>query len=198
MVNIERRNFRWFIYTSKMKIKSIITISGRISSGKSYAANLIKTELGLPVASFGGYLKYYCEQNKLPTDRKTLQNIGEAFVKEKAQQFLIDVLSHFIGSADKIVLEGVRHKSILDAVNQITENRLAVFVSADFNTRYERYFKRNKDLDKLKTIEQFKIADKHSVELEIESLKPFCDISVDSTKEYSFELFAFLSSNLKS
>jgi cytidylate kinase len=179
-----------------MKQKSIITISGRISSGKSYAANLIKTEFGLPVASFGGYLKHYCEKNNISTDRKTLQDTGEAFVKANPQKFLIDVILHFIGKADKIVLEGVRHKSILDAVNQITENRLAVFVEADLNTRYKRYFERNKDSDEVKTFEQFKISDGHSVEMEIESLKPFCNISVDSTKEYSSELFAFLSSNL--
>jgi cytidylate kinase len=179
-----------------MKIKTIITISGRICSGKSYAANLIKTEFGLPVASFGSYLKHYCEVNSLPTDRKTLQDTGEAFIKENPNQFLENVLAHFIGSADNIVLEGVRHKSILAAVDQITENHLAVFVYADLNTRYERYFNRNKESDELKTIKQFKISDSHPVELEIESLKQSCDISVDSSQEYSSELFAFLSSKL--
>jgi len=171
-----------------MKLKSIITLSGRISSGKSYAANLIKNEFDFPVASFGGYLKYYCEQNNLPIDRKTLQDIGEGFVKEKPHQFLIDVVSHFIGRADKIIIEGVRHKSILDAVNEVTENRLAVFVYADLQTRYDRYFKRNKDSDLLKTFEQFEIADSHTVELEIESLKPLCNIVVDSTRDYQIEL----------
>ena len=180
-----------------MKLKSVITISGRISSGKSYAANLIKNEYNFPVASFGGYLKYYCEQNNLPTDRKTLQDIGEGFVKEKPHQFLIDVVSHFIGSADKIIIEGVRHLSILDAVNEITENRLAVFVYADLQTRYDRYVKRNKDSDLLKTFEQFVIADNHTVELEIESLKFQCDLTINSTRDYSLELFSYLKDNLK-
>lgn len=180
-----------------MKLKSIITISGRISAGKSYAANLIKTEYGFAVASFGGYLKYYCEKSNLSTNRKNLQDIGEGFVKEKPHQFLIDVVSHFVGSADKIIIEGVRHKSILDAVYEITENRLAVFVYADLQTRYDRYFKRNKDSDLLKTLEQFEIADSHTVELEIESLKPLCNIVVDSTKDYSSELSSYLKANLK-
>lgn len=180
-----------------MKLKSIITISGRISSGKSYAANLIKTEFGLPVASFGGYLKYYCEQNNLPTDRKSLQDKGEAFVKTNPQQFLVDVISHFVDSSDKIILEGVRHKSILDEVSQLTEKKLSIFIDADIQTRYKRYLNRNKDSDELKTFDQFVISDNHSVELEIESLKPTCNIVIDSTKNYSLELFSFLSPNLK-
>lgn len=179
-----------------MEIRTIITISGRISSGKSFAADLIKKEFELPVASFGGYLRHYCGKNNLPNDRKTLQDTGEAIVKENPKQFLENVLAHFIGSADKIVLEGVRHKSILEVVNQLTQNRLSVFVEADLQTRYKRYFERNKDSDDVKTFEQFKIADSHSVEMEIESLKPLCSITVDSTKGYSTELFSFLRSKL--
>ncbi len=171
-----------------MKIQSIISISGRISSGKSFAANLIKNEFHLPIASFGDYLKYYCEQNNLPTDRNTLQYIGESFVKDNPEKFLRDVISHFIGSADKIILDGVRHIAIIEAVNHLTDNCLLVFVEADLETRYKKYFERNKDSDSVKTIEQFRIADSHPVEMEIESLKQFCNISVDSTSDYWIEL----------
>jgi dephospho-CoA kinase len=178
-----------------MKIKSIISISGRISSGKSYAAEMIQNKFGYPVASFGSYLKYYCEHKNLPTDRKTLQDIGEKFVETNPQQFLIDVLSHFIGNADKIILEGVRHKIIFEKIKNITENHLSIFIDADLQTRYDRYYKRNKDSDEVKTFEQFMISDNHSVELEIEELKPLSQIVIDSTKEYSDELFEFLSSH---
>ena len=34
-----------------MRLKAIIAISGRICSGKSYAANLIARQLNIPVAS---------------------------------------------------------------------------------------------------------------------------------------------------
>lgn len=176
-----------------MKIKSIITISGRISSGKSFAANLIRNEFGLPVATFGGYLKHYCEENNLLTDRKTLQDTGEAFVKENPKQFLVDVISHFIGSADSIVLEGVRHVSILDAVDQLTKNRVSIFIEADLQTRYKRYYERNKDADQIKNFKQFKIADSHPVELDIESLKSISNIILDSRKDY----LSILKSKLK-
>jgi hypothetical protein len=117
-----------------------------------------------------------------------LQDTGDAFVRENPKQFLMDVIAHFICSSDKIILEGVRHKSILEAVNQLTEDRLSVFVEADLATRYKRYFERNKDSDEVKTLEQFKIADSHSVEMEIESLKPLCNVVVDSTTDSWHEL----------
>ena len=179
-----------------MKLKTIITISGRISSGKSYVANLIKNEFQFPIASFGKYLIYYCEQNNLPTDRETLQNTGDAFVKENPHQFLTDVISHFIGTADSIILEGLRHKSIFNEVNKLTEKQISIFIDSDLQTRYDRYFARTKDSDEVKTYEQFMISNNHPVELEIESLKPLANIVVDSTKDYSLELFTFLSQNL--
>lgn len=94
----------------------------------------------------------------------------------------------------------MRHKSIFEEINQLTENHLAVFVEADLETRYKRYFSRNNDSDEVKTFEQYKIADSHSVEMEIEFLKPLCNIVVDSSKDkdYTSELLAFLSNNLKS
>lgn len=175
-----------------MKIKTIITISGRISSGKSYAAELLHNKLGFPVASFGGYLKYYCEQKNLPADRKSLQDVGEKLIEKYPRQFIVDVISHFIGNSDEIILEGVRHKSIFDEIKNITEKHLSIFIDANLQTRYDRYHKRNKDLDNVKTFEQFMIFDNHSVELEIEELKSHCNIIVDSTKDYSDELFEFL------
>ena len=181
-----------------MKFKSIISVSGHISSGKTYAANLISTEFGIPIASFGGYLKYFSEQNNLATDRKSLQDLGEEFIKKNPRQFLINVISHYIGSNDKIILEGVRHNSIFNKINQLTQNHLSVFIDTDLQTRYKRYFIRNKISDTLKTFDQYVLMDSHPVELEIESLKAQCEIVIDATKNYSSELFAFISSKLSS
>ncbi|QOJ27853.1 MAG: hypothetical protein HRU80_02805 [Ignavibacteriales bacterium] len=160
---------------------------------------MIQAEYGFPIASFGVYLKYYCVKNGLPTDRKALQDTGEAFVKESPKRFLSDVLSHFIGFSNIIVLEGVRHRSILEEVYQLTENHLTIFAEADFETRFKRYYSRNKDTDEVKTLEYFKEADNHPVEHDIAFLKFLCNLSVDSTsdKDISPELFTFLSHKLK-
>ncbi len=180
-----------------MNLKSIITISGRICSGKSYAANLIKNEFGFPVGSFGGYLKHYNENKGLPIDRKTLQDMGETFVNTNPKLFLNDVLSYYTNKDNNIVLEGVRHKSIFQGVSLLTQNHIGIYIDADIETRYNRYYNRAKTTDEIKTFDQFLISDSHSVEMEIESLKPQCKFIADSTQDYSSRLFEFILGKLK-
>lgn len=177
-----------------MDLKSIITISGQISSGKSHIAELIQKEFNTPVASFGEYLRYYCEKNGLPVNRKSLQQVGETLVETNPLQFLIDVISHFIGAADRIILEGVRHKSIFEQVRHLTKNHVSIFVDADSRTRFNRYNRRSKFSDDTKTFNRFVTLDTHSVELEIESLKVMCGLVLDSTTDYADMLFEFLRS----
>jgi uridine kinase len=165
-----------------MILKLIISISGRICSGKSFLANQIKNKFGLPIASFGGYLSYFCEQSHFETDRKTLQDTGEALEKENPQEFLSNVISHFIGNSNKIIVEGIRHKSMLDSSIQLSEKHLSFFLDTDIQTRYHRYCNRNHTADTIKTYEHFVTIDNHFVELEIESLKDCCDFILNGNE----------------
>lgn len=180
-----------------MDVKLIITVSGRICSGKSYAANILSTKFGFPVASFGSYLKHYCQNHNLSSDRKTLQDVGENFVTENPQQFLVDVINHFKGESDSIIIEGVRHKIILKKINDLVESVVSVFIEAEQKTRFERYINRKQYSEETNTLEHFQLLDSHSVELEIESIKSICDIVVDSKTDYSAELVEFISHKLK-
>lgn len=171
-----------------MKVKLIITLSGRICSGKSYAAGLLSKKFGYPVASFGGYLKHYCQRNNLSTDRITLQEIGEKFVVERPKEFLIDVLNYFKSNSDSIIIEGVRHIRIFEEINNLTTGLISIFIEADKNLRYDRYLKREGYSPDDKSYRHFVDLDNHPVELEIDKLKDYCDIIVDSRKEYSKEL----------
>ncbi len=174
------------------KLNKVIILCGSICSGKTYTAGLISKSLGLPVASFGKYLKYYCESNNLPTDRKSLQDIGEKFVETTPEEFLDNVVNHFIGESNSIIIEGVRHLSIFKLINNIAETKIGIFVEADDQTRYKRYSNREKDADNFKTFEQFVLINQHPVELEILSLKPLCNFSVDSTKPLDDNFFKSL------
>lgn len=171
-----------------MKLKSIITISGRIKSGKSFTADLIKKGHGIKVASFGAYLMFFCEKNNFPTDRKTLQDKGEEFVQANPRQFLIDVVSHFRNSSDIIIIEGVRHKSIFEATKTLADNHFSIFVETDLKMRYQRYSQRNQYSDTTKTYNDFLIVDNHPVELETESLKDMCNLILNGNSDYSNQL----------
>jgi dephospho-CoA kinase len=178
------------------QIKIIIVVMGRICSGKTYISEAIAKKFNIPIGSFGGYLKHYCETNNLPIDRKTLQCIGENFINLNPQLFLKNVTNHFIGKSNSIIIEGVRHKIILDSIKEISAKSILIFIDVDSQIRYERFCNRIKDLDKIKTYDQFLLTDNHSVELETESLKCYCDMVIDSATDFRLKLFEYISLKL--
>jgi len=172
------------------RFKKAIIICGRICSGKTYTADLISKKNAYPIASFGGYLKSYSEKNFLPIGRKALQDLGEEFIKTKPEHFLNEVIDYSIGNSDSIIIEGVRHISIFQLIKDLAETTISIFIEADIQTRYDRYCSRINNSDDFKTFEQFIMLDKHSVEKEIQSLKPLCDITLNSTEPFNENLFA--------
>jgi dephospho-CoA kinase len=164
------------------EINIAIAIIGRISSGKSTFAMELSNHYNITIASFGSYLKNYCENKGLKTDRETLQNIGEDFINNKPISLLWNVVTFSRQNSNDFIFEGVRHLMILEELKKSSKKYFSVFIDADHDTRFERYLERNKDSDKNKTLEQFNYSDNHPVELEIESLKNECDLIVDSRK----------------
>lgn len=159
-----------------------IAIIGRISSGKSTFAKELSNHYNITIASFGSYLRYYCENKGFKTDRDTLQNIGEDFIHNNPKILLNNVIAYSRQKTNDFIFEGVRHMVIFEELKNISKKYFTVFIDADQNTRFNRYLERNKDADINKTLEQFNASDNHPVELEIESLKSDCNLIVDSTK----------------
>jgi len=179
-----------------MKFKNIICISGRICAGKSQAAECISRKFGFPVISFGEFLHYYSIKNKYSIERQTFSELGDKLVSQDPQHFLNEVIEYFPIDKDSIILDGVRHKAILDAITEITENRIAIFINTSFKTRYQRCYSRKKIYDDFSTFEKFYKADSHRVEAEIESLKLYCDIIVDTRKINNEKLLNLISTYL--
>lgn len=165
-----------------------IAIVGRISSGKSTFAKELSSSYNINIASFGSYLKHYCETNSFKTDRKTLQQIGDKFIHERPETLLSNVIKHFIQDSNSLIFEGVRHRIIFDELKKSSRRYISIFIDADQITRYKRYNDRKKDADIDKSWKEFLVIDNHPVELEIETLKGDCDIIVDSTN-FSFHDF---------
>jgi len=156
-------------------LKAVVII-GRICSGKSTIAKQISEKYGVSIASFGGYLKEYCHLNNLQGDRKTLQDIGENFINENPDLFLLNVLTHF-KAVDRIVIEGVRHKVILDSIKKFCPSTLTIFLNVPYQMRYERFLLRNKVSDaSLKSELEFECINDHPVESGIEALMNDCDV----------------------
>ncbi len=177
-------------------MRTIIALSGRISSGKTYAARLINEEFSYPIVSFGEYLKQYCISEGLSIQRQTLQDIGEKLIKSNPQKFLTDVISNYTNEAPIIILEGVRHRSILNLIKSDPYKCIMIFTEADQKTRFERYSSRIKITDPDKSWNDFIARDNHPVELEIESLKVLSDLVIDTTSDYKQTLYNFISQKI--
>ncbi len=163
-----------------MKDLAIISISGRICSGKSFAAKVISKEYQIPIASFGEFLRVHCMNRFGTDDRVILQNEGVRLIDADPKWLLMNTINHFHIDREWMVLEGVRHLSILKLIQANFPRSISIFVDAKEETRLARFIarKENGDLDSLK--EAFYLADKHPVELETDSLGPLCTYRVNS------------------
>lgn len=87
--------------------KSIIII-GNISSGKSTLAKSVQELIPKSqIASFGAYLKSYCEERDLTYDREFLQNLGQKFIDENPEKFLKQVVDFSMPSENSIIIFGI-------------------------------------------------------------------------------------------
>lgn len=156
----------------------IIGILGKIHAGKSTLARELSRELNVPIVSFGAYLRNYSELNTLPTDRNSLQDLGDKRISEDAMKFLKDVLSSSDLKTEIIIIEGIRHITVFNALKSMFKVSYFIYCDIPFEERYNRYI--INDETKKTTIDEFKIIDEHRVEKEIEILKEYCNVVVSN------------------
>ena len=159
--------------------KLIIGIVGKIHSGKSTLAREISQSLEIPIVSFGGYLKDFSLKNDLPTDRESLQSLGNKRILNNPVSFIEDVLS---GQEDSsiIIIEGIRHESVLLSLKKTYHQSYFIFLDVTFDERYSRYTNGKNILTKDISVEEFFKIDNHQVESEINNLKERCDYTLNS------------------
>lgn len=178
--------------------KTAIVVLGTISSGKSTVAKAIRDHARIPLASFGAYLLEYCKSHGLGSERKTLQDIGEKFLAETPIQFLNDVISFAGPSAEILVIDGVRHRVILDAIKHSFLKTFVIYLDISYSVRFERFMQRSKGTDITLNEEAFKTMNAHPVEREVTALKSVADFVVsDVTPSDSIieQVHAFIKTN---
>lgn len=180
-----------------MKFSVILAICGRISSGKTHVANLIGSEYKIPILSFGDYLRHVCTVENRPIDRDILQSLGQELISKNSNQFVQDVIRFSGHKSGGIVIEGVRHNSVLEELQLRTDNLITIFVEEDLGTRHLRYTANSRNRGKALTLHQFKSIDSHLVEQDIDSIKLGCDIVVNTSGDYGRSLFVFLERKIK-
>lgn len=155
-----------------------ILIIGRINAGKSSLIERISEHFNIPVTSFGCMIKNLIQVDS-PT-RSQLQDFGHRkFTKEGARKILDNAIDFSNNKTAKIIIfDGVRHKTVLEEINKISQKTFVIFLDADKKTRYERS---REDSGHSITFEEFQKIDEHPIEQEIDAMKQFSDVVINSS-----------------
>jgi len=98
-------------------VTNIVAVAGPIGAGKSAVADRIARVLGAPRRSFGGAVRGRALELGIPTDRESLQTLGDQMIATEGwDAFCRRVVGDV---ATTVVVDGVRHIGALDALARI-------------------------------------------------------------------------------
>lgn len=153
----------------------IVGIAGAIGSGKSELSRALARELDAERVSFGDLVRREAEARGVKPTRENLQQLGEQLIDELgAPGFVRQVLTEH-PPANLLVIDGVRHLAVDEALRKIAAQYMLVFVTVDDDTRRRRLAARKgHDVD-------LAVLDQHSTEHEVPLLSVRAATVVDGT-----------------
>jgi cytidylate kinase len=154
----------------------IIAFSGLPQTGKTTLARLLARELKCKFVSFGDFVRQEAlNRGILNATRHDLQNLGQSLVTENVSNFCRSVLRtvEFSGG-EQIVLDGVRHKEVLEAISEISQKqpiKLVLLIASE-------KARRNRSLQDIDSI------DSHRVESEVkDQFRSIADLVIETDND---------------
>jgi cytidylate kinase len=142
-----------------------LVFSGKLGSGKTAVSKMLAARIGARWNGFGATVKRIAAERELQIERHVLQVLGEELVQKSPDAFCRRVIAEAIPqSGTTLVLDGLRHLSILEQLRKLLSPRrvILIFVDVQEPIRLERILKREDcDLHTLKELES------HSTEIQV-------------------------------
>jgi adenylate kinase family enzyme len=127
----------------------IIALSGLPGTGKTTLAHALVERLSGAYLGFGDHVRALAKERGRASDRPSLQDLGEALVRDDPAGFVADALSRAPHSWKILVVDGVRHLSILDALRNYAHQNDAslqlIHLTVDIPDRIDRMVARGID-----------------------------------------------------
>lgn len=149
---IDKKDKRGWIDYKLQYPKTLILISGKIGSGKTYWANKIAEKFNCNRNSFSDYIKLRCIKEKKEINRENLQEMGQWIILNDFENFMnYTTLNNFNSKSDYLVIDGLRHtvcinyyKTIIKKVIHININPSESFRKTNIINR-DGYYDLNHD-----------------------------------------------------
>jgi dephospho-CoA kinase len=158
----------------------VVGIAGRIGAGKTSAAKYISSTYSFQYLRYSEVLGAWLAAES--DSKAELQTIGWEVMEKGLQSELNRRLIQQIGPDTSAVIDGLRHPLDYTSLNSafLPAFRL-IFLDAPLKTRWDHV----KGRDRHSTFEEFSAADSHSVEQQIELLRPHASITIKNESSLS-------------
>jgi dephospho-CoA kinase len=160
----------------------VIGVSGGIAAGKSEFIRVLAERLTASVTSFGDFVRTEAAARNLDaSSRDVLQRFGEQLKRDLGDQAFVEQVLARVEGDGHVIVDGVRHVEVADAIARAVRPRcfVLVFLDADIETRQVRAHARlTLDAGHLDTL------DSHSTERQVHdgSLRTRADVVLDATQ----------------
>lgn len=150
-----------------------IVLTGPMASGKSSIARQVADECDARVLSFGDLVRAEAERRGLAEDRSTLQNLGQELFASEGPLGMSEMLLE--DRRADVIVEGVRHVQVLEALNELLPDLVFVYLTAPASVLDERWSTRG-------AVAPRRDATAHAVEAELSELRELAAISIDTSQ----------------
>jgi dephospho-CoA kinase len=121
--------------------KVAVIFTGKVGSGKSFAANVLQKK-GWFIVSAGDLIRKMCKERGVSTSRKSLQSFGQNFLDRHGEQHFGKLMLAEANGAEKIVFEGIRPIGAVKEIQRLVAT-LLVYIDTSPHIRLNRLHKRD-------------------------------------------------------
>lgn len=161
--------------------KRAVVICGQICSGKSSIVRHLRQAYGWDTVSFGNYVRYIAHTTGLQPSREAFQRLGDELFRTKGpNQFLAEVIEFSQPLSHIHLYDSVRHRAMIEALQQVYNDVCVIMLSASNEERYERFKLRVVEGDTQLSFNEFLRLTDHPVERGISELQLIAACCVES------------------
>lgn len=164
-------------------IERVILISGPISCGKSTLAQLLNAHFGMPIFRTRDILLQHIKSH-LPSDRKTLQRIGEHLDSSTGGSWVMDGLLQWLQThahASDVVVDSIRILGQIEALRKAFGSKVIHVHLTAPPQELEKRFKRRQKSGRESTRTYIE-AKNDPTEQQVESLRNIADVMIDTKR----------------